>query len=126
VQRGLVRPLEWPYKPTLHGKQPERLRNYPCFFDRRGDVLSDETIAERLRAGYYTAVLYADCEKDLPLERTRALLSAASGTPRVLVDALDEFYDARPELEAHLGAGPFDAYFKREMVRFHDYGPGTF
>jgi len=117
---------EWPYKPTLHGKEPEHLRNYPCYFDRRGEALTDDTIAERLRAGYYTAVLYADCEMELPAERTRALLQAAGTTPLVLIDPLDEFYDARPVVQAHLGVEGFHAYFKREMVRFHDYGRDTF
>ncbi|MBI1320754.1 MAG: glycosyltransferase [Candidatus Hydrogenedens sp.] len=117
---------EWPHKPTLHGAQPEHLRNYPCYFDRGGTELEDEVLADRLRSGYYTAILYGDCEKDLPRERVHRLLDAAGSTPIVLIDALDEFYDARPELEAHLGIPRFEAYFKREMVRFHDYGRDTF
>jgi hypothetical protein len=117
---------EWPYKPTLHGKQPEHLRNYPCYFNRRGEEWPDDAIAARLRQGYYTAVLYADCERELPAERTRALLQAAGSTPLVLIDPLDEFYDARPVVQAHLGIDGFQAYFKREMVRFHDYGRDTF
>jgi len=117
---------EWPYKPTYHGEQPLQQRNYPCYFDRPGERLSDEDLIERLEAGYYDVVVYADCDCELPRARASRLVAHAGNTPVVLVDALDEFFDARINAYPFLGIEDSAAYFKREMVRYHDYGGNVY
>ncbi len=118
--------IDFPWKPTLHGAEPESQQNYPCMFDRPGVALAFEDVVEQLRAGRFDAVLYGVHTNILDGEQLKILTAANANTPVYIIDQSDNSANHRVGMAAHVGA-PMDApYFKREMLQCLDYGPNAF
>ena len=118
--------VELPWKPTLHGKEPERAEGYPCVYHRRGDPVSLASVEAELRSGGFDLILFADTLKTLDPRGVRQIMGAAANVPLVILDTWDEGGDYRDELLAFLGRDTCHAYFKREMLAGVDYGSATY
>ncbi|MFP4499589.1 MAG: glycosyltransferase [Candidatus Hydrogenedentota bacterium] len=118
--------IDFPAKPSLHGRPEPTFANYPCVFQRPEHDCDYPHILADLKAGRFDLVLYGDCECELPEDMVRPLLEAAGQTPVFVVDALDEPMDMRAAVCAHTGLSLVSAYFKREMLACWDYGPGAY
>jgi len=123
---GDERVVDFPWKPWLHGQAPERLRNYPCTLERRGEAVPLDDVVRRLEAGWFDVVLYGDLEQDLEQAAARRIMAAAGDVPVFLVDALDECHDTRPEALERLGLSSVAGLFKREMLACVDHGPNVY
>jgi len=118
--------VEYPWKPGLHGRMPERYAYYPCLFNYPGGILSFEELLEALRQGQFDLVLFGDLEQRLSREKARAISQAAAHIPLFIVDMLDSFRDNRTSTLDFLGRQKVDGYFKRERLVCLDYGPQAF
>ncbi len=118
--------VEFPWKPSLHGRPPREMANYPCMFDLPGQPLAFEDLLAQLEGSRFDAVLFGDLEQSMGDTMVRRIMRAASSLPIFLVDAQDDARDARPRMMAYLGVSAFAGYFKREMLACVDYGPNVF
>jgi hypothetical protein len=116
--------VEYPYKPTLHGAQPEELAHYPCMFNRAGSALTLGTILRQLADGKFDLVIYGDIEGNVDSNAARAIVKAAGEAPVVLFDAQDDPLDQWVKMNEYVGGG-LRMYFKREMLACWDYGGHT-
>jgi hypothetical protein len=123
---GDERVEEYPWKPLLHGAEPNRLVNYPCRFDRSGQPQSLDDILHALRTGQFDFVLFGDFEMSLDRDSAGQIMEAAQGIPLFLVDAQDDPLENRKNVLEFLGRPAATAYFKREMLGCVDYGPRTY
>jgi hypothetical protein len=119
---------EFPWKPMLHGEAMEEAEGYPTPCNRPGTPRGLSWVCEALRAGRFQAVLYADLIQSQPREEVRAIVAAAnaSHTPLCVVDGWDDAADNQAIILDRLGLSRVPVYFKREMLRCHDYGPNVF
>lgn len=119
---------EYPWKPMLHGEAAEQADEYPTTCNHPGTPRGLTWVCEALRARHFYAVLYADMIQSLPREDVRAIVDAAQAgdTPLYIVDGWDDAADNQALLLEHLGVAGVPAYFKREMLRCHNYGPNVF
>jgi Glycosyl transferases group 1/Methyltransferase domain len=117
--------VEYPWKGSLHGRVPESFAQYPCLFDRPGDPLDADALETQLRDGRFDLILFGDIELGLDQEVARRLLAAGAGLPLFIVDQEDDPVDNRPKVLNHLGRDTVHGYFKREMLKCYDYGPGA-
>lgn len=115
--------VEFPWKPTLHGGETPEHQHYPCRFNRAGAPVSVGEICDALRMNAFDFILFGDVEGDIPDADVHAILAARGQCPLFLMDALDEFINLRPRVQARLAVPSFAGYFKREMHRCVDYGP---
>lgn len=118
--------LEFPYKPTLHGGQPERFADYPCCFHFPGEAATLERLCDELRSGKFDLVLFGDVERTLEREQALQVIRAADRIPVFVLDMLDDFRDNRPEIMEWLELKHIAGYFKREMLACVSYGNGAF
>ena len=119
--------VEWPWKPTLHGVAPDTHAHYPCHFNRQGAVRSYEAVRDGLENGEFDLLLLGDADCDLPAVAVRELVAIARrrSIPVLLLDAMDEYIDMRPQVYEKFGIDHFDIYFKREMAEFMEYAGNT-
>lgn len=118
--------VEFPWKPTLHGDDTGAHANYPCRYNRAGPPATVEQVTADLQRGRFDAILFGDVEGDIPGDAVQAILGARGTVPVFLVDALDQPCNFRPLVQQRIGMAAFAGYFKREMLRCTDYGPGVF
>ena len=114
--------VEYPWKPTLHGKQPENTMGYPCLFQRGGEALPLEAVSAQLEAGYFDAVLFSDTLGNLPTAEVARLAAAGRGVPWYVLDMWDQPGDYRAEIVARLPGIAVRGWFKREKIVSCDYG----
>ncbi|MFP4500195.1 MAG: glycosyltransferase [Candidatus Hydrogenedentota bacterium] len=125
---GLVRLLgaenvtEFPWKPSLHGSRHRENEDYPIAFDHPGAPKEREQVCAMLRNQAFDAILFADMRPCLEHQAIEALMTAAGNTPVFAVDGWDDCSDLQGFLAQLLGRPP-RAYFKRELIACHDYGP---
>ena len=115
--------IEYPWKPTLHGHVPDSQAHYPCMFNHGGEPLTVPELIEQTKAGRFDAILYADIERTLLQDESRALVHAREDVPVFLLDQQDDCINNLAKMCDHLGRDQFDGYFKREMLTCVDYGP---
>ena len=118
--------VEFPWKKTLHGHAADERSNYPCVFNRPGRPLELDALVTQLREGSFDYVLFCDLEEEAGKDVTRRIMDAAKHLPLFIVDVQDDPVDNRPDVLAYLGLPSACAYFKREMLACHDYGPHTY
>jgi hypothetical protein len=118
--------VEFPWKPTLHGKNPEATVGYPCFFNYPGNSQSVADLVGELSRGRFDLILYADAIQMARQGEVRRLLSAAPRVPLILYDTWDDCYTPLRRIADYLGRKNFAVHFKREMLDGVDYGPRTF
>jgi len=123
---GVENVVEYPWKPSLHGRPPESMANYPCVFDRPGTRLTSDELLCALNDGAFDAVLFGDVEHAVRRPMARRLMESACRTPVFLFDAQDTCDDTRAEMAEFLGIESFAGVFKREMLIGVDYGPNAF
>lgn len=117
--------VEYPWKPTLHGKCVEKTMGYPCFFERGGEDIGIDAVTHQLREGQFDAVLFSDTLGSLPADTVAQLAHAGRSTPWYLLDMWDQPGNYREDIAARLPGIPFQAYFKREKITGCDYGPNA-
>lgn len=115
--------VEYPWKPTLHGQVPASQAHYPCMFNHRGEPLAVSDLVEQTKAGCFDAILFADIERTLLEDESRALVHARKDVPVFLLDQQDDCINNYGKMRDHLGRESFTGYFKREMLTCVDYGP---
>lgn len=118
--------VEYPWKPSLHGKPPAELANYPCVFDRPGAPLALDPLLAVIGNGDFDAILFGDLEHTLRQSTARRIATAGKNTPLFLFDAQDTCDDPRADMAAFLDIDTFAGFFKREMLIGIDYGPNAF
>jgi len=118
--------LEFPWKPSLHGRAPEIAKDYPCTFDLPGEPLDIEAVCRQLREGRFDWVFYTDTLLQLERDMVRPLIEAASSLPLFILDTWDDCGDYLDDVLSHIGRDAACACFKREMLACADYGPNTF
>ncbi len=121
---GQTHVVEFPWKPTLHGEQPERFADYPCCFHHDGKHVSWEEILDLLRSKYFDLVVFGDIERTF--EHSRTIVQEAGNIPLIICDMLDDFRDNRETVLEWLGVPCCTAYFKREMLACVSYGERVF
>lgn len=117
---------DFPWKPTLHGGEPEIAKGYPCTFDHPGEAHDLDWMCAKLREGYFDCVFYTDTLKQLEQELVHPLMEAAAGVPLFLLDTWDDCGDYAHATLDHMGCKSACAYFKREMLVGGEYVPRTF
>lgn len=117
---------EFPWKPTLHGREKEATLKYPCWFEHPGSPMSPEAIEQELRDGRFDMILFADMVKMAHREVVRRFIDAAPHLPVVVYDPWDNAHCLRKQVQDYLGGAPIAAYFKREMLACFDYGPNSY
>lgn len=117
--------VEYPWKPTLHGRDREATLNYPCFFDYPGDPIPIDELERRLRAGQFDLVVFADFVDRSNREDVVRLLAAAKDLPIVAYDPWDDGSATQDSATRYLGNRRIHSYFKREMLACLDYGPNA-
>jgi hypothetical protein len=117
--------VDYPWKGTLHGAQPDSFANYPCAFVRPGRQWTIHEVIEALRAGQFDATLYCASLRSAYASELQAITSA-SPTPVFVVDQSDNPLNQRGAMAAHAGVPENAPYFKREMLACVDYGPDAF
>ncbi|MBI5092447.1 MAG: glycosyltransferase [Candidatus Hydrogenedentes bacterium] len=115
--------VEYPWKPSLHGHMPSVHGQYPCLFNRPGERLGIDQIADQLKEKRFDLVLFGDIEQHLGQEEAQRIVEAAGDIPVCVVDAQDEPQSYLESATEFLGGATIAAYFKREMLTCHDYGP---
>jgi len=118
--------VEFPWKPTLHGKNPEAAHGYPCTFDLPGKPRDAEWFRTRLSNSAFDLVVYADTLRQLDRDMVRSLMAAATNVPLVIMDTWDEAGDYLADTLAHMGRTSARACFKREMLAGVAYPPNTY
>lgn len=113
---------EFPWKPTLHGRDPHRAMGYPCLFERGGEANDLEGIEAQLRAGAFDAVLYSDTLGTLPADLVARLAHAGQSLPWYVLDMWDQPGDYLGDIAARLPGVTLRATFKREKIAGFDYG----
>ncbi|GMU94264.1 MAG: hypothetical protein AMXMBFR4_33220 [Candidatus Hydrogenedentota bacterium] len=117
---------EFPWKPTLHGREKEATLKYPCWFEHDGGPVSAERIEQELRDGLFDVILFADMVQMTHRDVVRRFIDAAPDIPVVVYDPWDNAHSLRKQVQDYLGGAPIVAYFKREMLVSFDYGPNSF
>lgn len=118
--------VEWPWKPTLHGRSKEMTVNYPCWFDYPGEPRSLDTLLDELRKGKFGLIVFADFVQMDKQEAILRMLDAAPDVPVVVYDPWDDGSASQELACAYLGGRAVRAYFKREMLACLDYGPNAY
>ena len=118
--------VEYPWKPTLHGRPAKRFGKYPCLFDLPGEARSLDEVVESLRREDFDLVLFGDLEATIPDEDVRRLGAACSEVPVFVLDQLDDYRDNRAGALERLGVDGVAGYFKREKLTCYDYGPDAY
>ncbi|HOZ48163.1 MAG TPA: glycosyltransferase [Candidatus Hydrogenedentes bacterium] len=117
--------IEFPWKPTLHGRAATSQANYPCLFNRPGEPMGTDTIAGQLRDGLFDVVLFSDLEHEVDTATARSLANAAHAISVFAVDVQDDPIDHWHDIEAFLDR-PLAGYFKREMLACREYHAHTY
>jgi len=123
---GETRVTEYPWKPTLHGRTPDRFASYPCMFNRPGEPISLDDQLRQLREGAYDLLLFADIERSIDRVEMGEILRAAGDVPLFVVDYEDDCVNHVPDLTEWLGNPRIRGYFKRELLACADFGPHVF
>ncbi len=118
--------VEYPWKPSLHGKDSEMFENYPCAYNLPGEQVPIENLENELRNGRFDLILYADMFHLTGKDAVHRLLAAADGVPLAIVDTWDESSDTTRNNLNFLQRDKVDAIFKREMLACYDYGQETY
>ena len=119
--------LEFPWKPSLHGRPPEIAKDYPCTFDLPGDPLDIEAVCRQLREGRFDWVFYTDTLLQLDRDMVRRIIAAAPAPlPLFILDTWDDCGDYLDDVLAHIGRDSACACFKREMLACAEYSSNTF
>jgi hypothetical protein len=117
--------VEFPWKPTLHGRCRNAADNYPCVFDYPGEPRNVCDLVRELKHGRFDLILYADVVQMAYETEVRRLVHAAPHLPLVLYDTWDDCFTPVRTLLQYVGRPNFDLIFKREMLAGVDYGPNT-
>ena len=117
--------VEYPWKPTLHGRNSNAADNYPCVFDYPGEPRHVSDLVRELKHGRFDLILYADVVQMAYQAEVRQLIHAAPHVPLVLYDTWDDCFTPVRTLLQYCGRPNFDLIFKREMLAGVDYGPHT-
>ena len=118
--------VEYPPKPMLHGDKFDAAQNYPCTFTHASSFSSLSDIADRLEAGWFDIVLYADVVEMMHPKEVRLLLGAAANLPLIVYDTWDDCYTPLKAVLDYTGRAQVDLVFKREMLSAVDYGENTY
>jgi hypothetical protein len=118
--------VEFPWKPTLHGRLPDKTYGYPCFFNHPGAPASLKEICTQLRSGEFDYVCVVDTLRTLPRNLIEPVMEATGTTPVFVIDTWDECGDYQQDALEHLMRDSVCAYFKREMLARAEYGPNTY
>jgi glycosyltransferase involved in cell wall biosynthesis len=118
--------VEYPWKPTLHGKNIEAANNYPCVFNYPGEPTPVDQLEQELRRGGFDLILYGDVVQMAYGRDVKRLVNANPSIPVVLYDTWDDCYTPIETVLNYIGRKQFDLIFKREMLDGVDYGPDTF
>ncbi len=125
---GLVRVIggdnieEYPWKPVLHGQDPDAVHNYPCDFDHRTAPRPLELILADLRCRRFDVIVYADLVQMSRRADVQRIMEAGRDLPLVVYDTWDDAYTPMDILSDYIGGKPVDLLFKREMLLGVDYG----
>ena len=117
--------VEFPPKPTLHGDNFGAAQNYPCTFSHVSGFSSLSNILDRLAAGWFDLILYADVVEMKHQNEVRLLVDASANLPLVVYDSWDDCYTPLKAVLDYIGRTRVDLIFKREMLSRVDYGENT-
>jgi hypothetical protein len=117
--------LEYPWKPTLHGRNREAAQNYPCFFNHPCDPRSLERLLAELRDRRFDLIVFADVVQMTRRDEVRRILDAARGLPMVVYDPWDSSHIPMDAILRYTGGYPVGLVFKREMLSCIEYGPAV-
>ncbi|MBM3289526.1 MAG: glycosyltransferase family 1 protein [Candidatus Hydrogenedentes bacterium] len=123
---GAENVVEYPWKPTLHGRNKDAAVGYPCWFDYPGRARSTDELTIELREGRFDLIVFADFVQMNKRDAVRRMLDAAPDVPVVAYDPWDDGGPSQDAAIEYLGGGPLAAYFKREMLACLDYGPNAY
>ncbi len=123
---GSDKVVEFPWKPTLHGRSPEKTYGYPCLFNHPGEPMTLEDVCRQLEEGYFDFVFVVDTLRTLGPAMLTPLMEALGDTPLFIVDTWDESGDYYGVILEHIGRGAAQGYFKREMLTCGGYVPNTY
>lgn len=118
--------VEYPWKPTLHGKGLEKANNYPCFFNHESRPRSVHEIISELKENRFDVIIFADVVQLTHSEEVKLFMEAGKHLPVVLYDTWDNSYTSLQTVFEYLGRTSVDLFFKREMLEGLDYGPGSY
>ncbi len=118
--------VEFPWKPSLHGREKKRANNYPCVFNYGSKPRSVKQIVSELKENRFDVILFADVVQMAYPEEVKLFMAAAKHLPVVLYDTWDNSYTPLRNVFEYLGRKTVDLFFKREMLQGVDYGPRSF
>ncbi|MCC6793483.1 MAG: glycosyltransferase family 1 protein [Candidatus Hydrogenedentes bacterium] len=118
--------VEWPWKPTLHGRDKDAAVNYPCWFEYPGEPQSVDDLVQDLCDGRFDLIVFADFVQMNKQDHILRMLNAAPDVPVVVYDPWDDGSATQDSAREYLGGRPIAAYFKREMLACLDYGPNAY
>ncbi|HEO70029.1 MAG TPA: hypothetical protein ENN80_02120, partial [Candidatus Hydrogenedentes bacterium] len=117
---------EYPWKPSLHGAQPELAGHYPCLFDRAGTPMAFRQVKNALENGEFDLVFFATLDTNEDPTEARALIRAAGDLPLFVLDAGDDCVDNIRYTREFLDCNTVRGYFKRESLAGAQYTLNTF
>ncbi len=118
--------VEYPWKPTLHGRDIEKAQQYPCVFNFSGKPLTVDHLEDEIRRGKFDLILYADVVQMAHGCEVRRLINADTNIPVVLYDTWDDCHTPLHRILRYIGRKRFDVLFKREMLTGVQYDPRTY
>ena len=118
--------IEFPWKPTLHGCNPQKAGDYPCTFNYGDRQLPLDEILTDLDNNRFDLIIYADVVQMAYPDEIRLIMKKAKDLPAVLYDPYDNCYTPWKKTLDYTGRDTFDLYFKREMLAGVDYGANAF
>ncbi len=118
--------VEWPWKPTLHGRDKDAAVNYPCWFEYPGAPRSVDDLVRELREGRFDLIVFADFVQMNKQDDVLRMLDAAPDVPVVVYDPWDDGGATQDAARDYLGGRAIAAYFKREMLSCLDYGANAY
>ncbi len=118
--------VDYPWKPTLHGREVDTANSYPCVFNYPGEPLSVDDLVVQLQTGGFDFILFSDLLGMIHQQEVRRLVNAAPHLPVVLYDAWDDCYTPLHTVLEYLDRSEVALVFKREMLDGVDYGTRTY
>jgi hypothetical protein len=118
--------VEFPWKPTLHGKNREATQGYPCFFDYPGKPMTVLSLVRELEQGRFDLILHADVVQMAHQDEVQRLAAAAPHVPVLLYDTWDDCYTPIRRVLEYIGRPGLALCFKREMLNGVEYAPMSF
>lgn len=123
---GVENVVEYPWKPTLHGRDKDAAVSYPCWFDYPGDARTLDELVVELRDGRFDLIVFADFVWRKNRAEVHRMIEAAPDVPVVAYDSWDDGSATQDSAREYLGGRAIAAYFKREMLACLDYGENAY